>query len=259
MIDFDLSRTTFLDPFGVTLLAGIMRECAERGARVGYIEPFARKPSQFLKSVGFEDIGERPRGVVGFVGRQVELRLLNAVDPSYTDDVLSVLRGYIHMSEGVRNALHLSLNELMTNTFDHSKSLRGCLACSQAYTERGEIDISITDFGIGILKALSSVEKYSHLANSIDAIELAVHEGVSSRSESAGLGLAHIQRFLKVNEGQMHIISGDGWVNWNFSNGERVVKKTLNIPYEGTIVDLIARADGEGFYFLKSETEERIF
>lgn len=139
----------------------------------------------------------------------------------------------------------------------------GCFVCGQAYKERGNVSICLTDFGRGILKSLSSSPKYGHLNNSIEAIELAIKEGVSSRIDrAAGLGLTHIHRFLKVNEGQIHIISGDGWVYWNYGQGksERIIRKKLDVQFDGTIVYIIARADGEGLYFLESENpEEDIF
>jgi hypothetical protein len=167
------------------------------------------------------------------------------------------------MSEGVKGSLQLSINELMTNTFDHSQAVSGCFACVQAYRYNGEVKICITDFGKGILGTLKSVEKYKHLKNSIDAIELAIQNGVTCRvGMRAGLGLDHIHRFLKVNNGQIHIISGDGWVHWNYENGNSVIikRKKLDVVFEGTIVNIIAKADGEGFYILASEQqEEKIF
>ncbi len=118
------------------------------------------------------------------------------------------------------------------------------------------------DLGIGILKALRSSGKYPQLRTSHAAIEAAVKEGVTSRTDRlAGLGLTHIQRFLQVNKGEMHLISRRGWVHWDFSpdTGVIVRRKTLDVAFEGTIVNIIARADGEGFYFMSDELPEEIF
>ena len=73
----------------------------------------------------------------------------------------------------------------------------------------------MTDFGIGILSALKSVKKYSKIKNCHETVTLAVEESVSSRkSGAAGLGLWHIRRFARVNQGTMTVISGDGKVNF---------------------------------------------
>lgn len=56
------------------------------------------------------------------------------------------------------------------------------------------------------------------------------------------------------------MISGDGWVKWNFQEKSRPKKVKLPVSFQGTIVDIIARADGEGFYLLSSELpDEQIF
>jgi hypothetical protein len=258
---FDLSTCWFCDPFGVTLLTGAMMTCIAHKHSVKYRKPQSNKLDQYFQSIGFYDFGKSQIGSSKFVGRQVELKHLNALDPTYTDAVLGVLQNYLRMSPGVKNSLHLSINELMTNTFDHSKTVQGCFLSAQAYKGRGNISLCLTDFGKGILKILSTSSKYSYLSESVDAILLAIQEGVSSREgKVSGLGLTHIHRFLQVNNGEAHIISGDGWVHWNYAdaNAVKIKTKKLSVAFEGTIVNIIAKADGEGFYFLSSENPEEL-
>lgn len=251
---FDFSICSFSDPFATTLLVGAMKAAIAKKHKVVYRSSPNERLENYFKSIGFYDWGSSAVGAGRFADRQVELQHLTTVNPLYTDSVLKVLQNNINMSPGVKDSLHMSITELMTNTFDHSATASGCFVCTQAYKD--SIKICLTDFGIGILSALSSFPKYSTLASCIEAIELSVKEGVSSRKrQPAGLGLTHIQRFLKVNEGRMDIISGDGWVHWDFrgGNGGTIKKKKLGIAFEGTIVNIIARADGEGFYFFPSE------
>jgi anti-anti-sigma regulatory factor len=260
---FDLSRCSFSDPFGTTLVAGAMIACIKKGHEVVYRNSKNNRLEQHFKRIGFYEFGKSEIGKTKYSGRQVELNYLKALDPTYTSAVIQVLEGSLNMSQGVKDSLHVCINELMTNTFDHSETVLGCFACAQAYTYNGEVKICLTDFGRGILKTLKQVPEYKHLKNSIEAIELAIQNGVTSRiGVRAGLGLDHIHRFLRVNNGQIHIISGDGWVHWNYQNGNGVIikRKKLDIAFEGTIVNIIAKADGEGFYILSSEnTEEQIF
>lgn len=216
-----------------------------------------------MNSIGFYEWGKGRKGPIKFAHHQAELRHFSGLDPTYTNTIINVLQGILTMSQGVKDSLHLSINELMTNTFDHSETVEGCFICAQSYTGRGNVNICITDFGRGILRALSSAPMYGHLSNSVDAIKLAIEEGVSSRvGKRAGLGLTHIHRFLKINEGEIHIISGDGWVHWKYRNGDDVAikERKLRIAFDGTIVNIIARADGEGLYLLASEVpDDQIF
>ncbi|MBM4169073.1 MAG: hypothetical protein FJ215_07945 [Ignavibacteria bacterium] len=260
---FDLSNCAFSDPFAITFIVGAAKACIARGHVVSYRPALNKKLNEYLTSIGFYEWGKGRDGAMKYAHHQAELRHFNGLDPTYTSTIINVLQSVLTMSQGVKDSLHLSINELMTNTFDHSETLEGCFVCAQSYTERGNVNICITDFGRGILRALSSVPTYAHLTNSIDAIKLAIEEGVSSRvGKLAGLGLTHIHRFLKVNEGEIHIMSGDGWVHWNYKNGNGVAiwQKKLRIAFEGTIVNIIARADGEGLYILESEMrDEPIF
>ena len=260
---FDFSNCSFSDPFAITVLVGTMYACVARNHKVTYRRSQNRRCETHFKRIGFYDFGESDVGKSIYATQQVELRHLIALDPAYTSAIVQVLQGYLRLSQGVKDSLHLSINELMTNTFDHSQTTVGCFACAQAYKERGNISICLTDFGNGILKTLSSTSKYSYIKNSIEAIELAIQKGVSSRvGMLAGLGLDHIHRFLRINNGEIHIISGDGWIHWNYQNGNgvKIKRKRLDIAFKGTIVNILARADGEGIYILSSENpEDQIF
>jgi len=62
-------------------------------------------------------------------------------------------------------------------------------------------------------------------------------------------------RFLKINEGQITIISGDGKVQWRCA--ERKTKnQTMHHPFQGTIIDMKINYDREGLYCLSDETED---
>ena len=79
---------------------------------------------------------------------------------------------------------------------------------------------------------------------------LAVEEGVSSRKGRAGLGLRHIRRFARINQGTMTVISGDGKVNFYHKSIE---KRPMPSKFGGTAIELRINSDKEGFYFLTSE------
>lgn len=136
--------------------------------------------------------------------------------------------------------------------FDHSRSDPGRYICAQYYPNKKIIRLCITDFGVGIL---STLKKKYKITTDIEAIELSVEEGVTSRPQSAGFGLTHIRNFLKVNEGALTIISGKGKVDF-YNN--KVKRHNITKGVEGTIVNLEIYSNKESFYFLKDE-EEYIF
>jgi hypothetical protein len=114
------------------------------------------------------------------------------------------------------------------------------------------IRLSVADFGLGILNSLKKVKRYSMIGTSHEAITLAVEEGVSSRRGKAGLGLSHIRRFARVNQGTMTVISANGKVNFY---SKSIEKRPMPSNFNGTVIELRINADKEGFYFLSSEKE----
>lgn len=254
-ISFDLSRTEFICPFGIILLTGTIHECLVSGKTAKYRRPNKEATKKFLSGIGFNNFFKLSDGEYKhkIESPNVQLKQLDHVDYMLTDQILEVFGFSLQMSEGVQGSLKLALNELMTNAFDHSGSHRGCYVCAQSYQQAKLIRLCIADFGIGILRCLRQNPTYSNLANDEQAIQFAVQEGVTSRTTgSAGYGLTHIQRFIKINGGKMYILSGEGKIVWNYSNKKKKERQTMQTPFQGTIVYLEINADKEGFYFMQS-------
>ena len=127
-----------------------------------------------------------------------------------------------------------------------------CFVCAQYTPTRRLIRLSVADFGLGILNSLKKVKRYSMIGTSHEAITLAVEEGVSSRRGKAGLGLSHIRRFARVNQGTMTVISANGKVNFY---SKSIEKRPMPSNFNGTVIELRINADKEGFYFLSSEKQ----
>lgn len=208
---------------------------------------------EWLSGIGFLDFFQMDR--IGARTREtsIALRQLEALNPIYIDNLVTLIEHNMHLSRGVRDSIRLSVQELLTNAFDHSRSDIGCFVCAQFTPKPRLIRLSVTDFGIGILRALRSVKEYSNLRSSHEAITLAVEEGVSSRKgRVAGIGLSHIRRFARVNQGTMTVISGDGKVNFY---SKSIDPRPMPSEFKGTAIELKINADKEGFYFLTGERE----
>lgn len=258
-ITFDLSKTDFITPFGLVLLAGTVAECLAQNKKALYKSPEQKKTKQFLSGIGFNQFFSlSTNGGHTIESPNVQLKRLKQIDYFLTDQILAVFGVSLHMTTGVVGSLKLALNELMTNAFDHSESSRGCYVCAQSYNRSKKIRLCIADFGIGILAALKRVPEYEYLRNDYQAIKLAIREGVTSRiGKEAGYGLTHIHRFIKVNRGKMYILSGKGKILWDYTGAkEREKKQTMHNAFKGAIIELEINAAREGLYFLESEREQ---
>jgi len=210
---------------------------------------------EYLGQSGFYQYFRLPRSDHIVRASTVQLKRMDAYDPIFVENVLAILSNNISMSRGVQYSLHMSLQETMTNAFDHSGSPLGCFACAQVYPVTGKIRVCIVDFGIGIKNSLWQRPEYKkEYRDDYQAIRGALIEGVSTRKRTAGMGLPHIQRFLRVNDGKMAIISGAGKVFWKHDQ-KKILNQPMPTPFQGTIIKLEINADKEGFYMLNSEME----
>lgn len=249
---FDLSEVEFITPFGVTTLAGSIRNCQRAGKTVRYLQPSDSSKQAYLSRIGFHSyLGLNNEHELSNNTRSVELKQVYSLEPLYTEGLLQVLDSQMNLSTGIRYSINLSLNELMINVFDHSRSPIGAFICAQFTPDSRLIRICIADFGIGILNALRSVEKYHNIRKASTAIRKAVEEGVSSRTKRAkGIGLTHIRNFLKLNQGTLSIISGNSKVNFYYN---KTIERKMDVPLNGTIIKLKINSDKESLYFLRGE------
>ena len=248
-LTFNFANTTWMDPFAITVIAGAIQCCLQtKKAEITYIPPEDKKLKDYLSQIGFNAFFHLSGNDI-HRDTTVEIKQLRALEPFYIDNLIVLIDSRMRLSQAVKDSLKMSIQEILTNVFDHSKSDSGCFICAQYYPAKRTIRLCITDFGVGIL---STLRKKYRITSDIDAIKLSVQEGITSRPQSAGFGLTNIRNFLKVNEGTLTIISGKEKVNFYSNKCERY---NMTKGFEGTIVNLKINADKESFYFLTSEEE----
>jgi anti-sigma regulatory factor (Ser/Thr protein kinase) len=248
-LTFVFERTTWIDPFAITVISGTIQCCLQTQERTTYIPPEDKKLRDYLSQIGFNTFFHL-NGKDIHKETTVELKQLRALEPLYIEDLIVLIDSRMSLSQDVKDSLKMSVQEILTNVFDHSRSDSGCFICAQYYPAKRTIRLCITDFGVGILYNLKG--KYHRITDDIEAIEEAVKEGVTSRPQSAGFGLTHIRNFLKMNQGTLTIISGKGKVNF-YSN--KIESYNMPEGFKGTIVNLKINADKESFYFLTDEED----
>jgi len=98
-------------------------------------------------------------------------------------------------SSDFKNVIDYFISELTNNIADHSKSSHG-IVFTQVYPQKGFMDVTIGDNGVGILSSYSSSTKFQP-NNEKEAIEMAI-QGCSTKdlAESRGYGLSQSRNLL---------------------------------------------------------------
>ena len=255
---FDLSKTKSITPFGIIVLTSTIAECVQGNKECMLERPQNKKCRDYLNNIGFYEFFKlsHPNCAESIATTTVQLKRVKGIDYQLVDQIITVFDSNLNLSPGVKGSLGMSIRETMTNVISHS-GVQDYFVCAWTYPGQKQIRLCITDLGKGILKSLRSSSKYKDLTNDYEAIKKATEEGVSARKETAGYGLTHIKKFLKVNGGQLCIISGNGKVFWKFDQG-KILEQTMKKPFRGTIVKLVINIDKEGYYQLASEVEDLI-
>ncbi len=256
-IQFDLSRSESVTPFGIIMLTATISESLRRGKRCSYIRPRKKTLQNLFSEIGFnklfrlEDITNLPDLHSG----KVQVKKIIGIDPLIIETLMQVISYHVNLSKGVRGSLHMSLNEIMTNVISHSGTQQ-YYVCAWSYPIKKELRICIADLGMGILQSLRSASMYAMLTDARHAISLATQFGVSSQDRQ-GFGLSHIKEFIDVNNGRLYIISDNGKVSWKFDKS-KTIKHRMPLPFGGTIIKLIINTDEEGLYFLTDEEDHLV-
>lgn len=244
----DFSQVTFIDPFAITFVSGMIHLFHKHKRTVFYKPPINLKVKKYLSQIGFDShfqLGKQIKGTTS-----IELMQLTSLNYTYIENLINLIDTNMNLSRGVKDSLKMSIQELLTNVFDHSQSKIGCFACAQYYPNKQLIRLCITDFGVGILATLKN--KYN-LNTHLDAIALSVEEGITCRKNSAGFGLSLIKKFIEINSGNLSILSGNGKINFS---KDRINKNEFKKSFKGTIVNLEINADKDSFYSFTDEEED---
>ena len=244
-VRIEMGNVRFLRPFGLNLLAGMISELLRCGQDVSITLPHDQKVREYLSAQGFyKEFPTEPAGRIRQSPRStsVGLRRLDQLDGDYLTRVAYWLKGNSSIPlESVRDMVMITMPEVITNVFDHSKSPFGCYVCAQAYPQEERLMLSVIDFGIGFCATLSP--RYQDITSDAQAIALAVRDGVSSKARkwNAGRGLYILSDWVKKRKGQLEIVSRDG--HWTQNSHGATHTRTLPFEFPGSCINLSIHAD----------------
>lgn len=158
------------------------------------------------------------------------------------------------MSSLLKKKILQKLIEVFDNAHQHSQC-DFVFTSGQFFPTKNKLSFTIVDIGKTIQENVEVFLKQKICAT--DAIEWAVDDGNTTRPKSqgipGGLGLTLIRSFLKMNKGKVQILSGCGL--WEQKTNGNVFKSEVEVPLNGTVVNLEFNLNDNSSYKLRLEPE----
>ena len=251
-LEIDFTYCHFLAHNGVAFLGALLRAIEARG---GQFKPKwdTIRPNIYknLAQNGF--LHDFNCDKLPWDGNSIPYRSDGYHEPSAIGDYLRYKwlgKGWVNVSEGVRDGIVGRVEEIYLNAFEHSQSAIGVFSCGQHYPKARQLQLTVVDFGLGIPANIRSLPQNSALT-SAEALKWAFLDGNSTKQDDVcrGTGLGLLQDFVIKNHGNLIIFSNDGYVEID-DNGVRYENKCTN--FSGTLVNIALCCD-ESYYCLASE------
>lgn len=259
-VRFDFSRCGFLRPNAVAFLGGVARMVESRmgSVRFDWSSFTDNWVMTNLCQNGFA--GKFGSLSSGWDGNSIPYREDHSLDMNGIMDYLSdnwIGKGWVHVSERLRDAIVGRMWEIYNNAFEHSGTQIGVFTCGQYFKTHNDLILSVVDFGRGIpanvrsfLRQYADEETVSTLTGAT-CLRWAFERGNSTcmGDVARGLGLDLLKEFVRKNLGKLEVYSNDGYAIVD-KDGERYENR--GISFEGTVVHITLRCD-EALYRFSDE------
>lgn len=255
-VTLDFSKCYFLRPNAVAFLGGLIRVIQSRSRQIKINQDTLHKDVKMnLQQNGFlcafcED--KKP-----WQGNSIPYR----EDPKQNkDDLIDYLakqwlgRGWIDISEKLRNVIVGTVWEIYANAFEHGQTNIGVFSCGQHFPKLNKLKLTVVDFGVGIP---SNVRRFQNNPNlpADQSLKWAFQAGTTTRQSgvAGGVGLDYLKSFVKINGGKLQFFSHNGYVAID-ENQE--IYQNRDSFFQGTLVNITLQCD-EARYILASETDDQ--
>lgn len=256
---FDFSDCQFLRPNAVAFLGGLARLIESRfGTSIFDWNSIHNNAIMInLKQNGFAGTFGLPSSA--WDGNSIPYREDLTLDMNEIMDYLTynwIGKGWVHVSERLRDAIAGRMWEIYNNAFEHSGSEIGVFSCGQHFPHNNTIVLSVVDFGQGIPAKIRNFVPGDPRAQDLPAdacLRWAFTRGKSTSTEgiARGIGLDLLKEFIRINQGKLEVYSNEGYAIID-KDGERYENR--EISFEGTMVHITLRCD-ENLYRFRDEDE----
>jgi len=223
----DLSRISFIDPYGMLALLEIGELCMLEDVRKTVILPRSDEVCRYLDRMDFFSHAKRyftleyvSPGSARKDNRSPDSDVLLEITPieksndihfivgKVRDRAQSILAKHLHYDDRAINGFIVALSEVCQNIVEHSEN-KGFVGIQKYRFQnlgKNVVKIAVMDVGVGFRKSLSNRFK---LRSDLDAIDKALLHGASRyEDEGRGHGLASVRRFVNQWNGKLSIRSG---------------------------------------------------
>ena len=234
------SRIKFLRPYCVSYLDQLFLVNQERN-NILFL-PEDRKVHKYLSQCGFEFLHTKSPDIEGFNEKHIiKLKRFNGtesvIESLAVEWIETSIFPYITVDNALEKKIVRNIWEIIQNAIVHSENKHGISACGQFYPLKNYFEIAFCDFGIGIPKKIKSFAELNNLNNDSDYIEWSLGKGNSTLNKpNAGMGLYFLRQFIKINQGNFQIISGNGF--FGHINSPVEEKVSLSNIIDGTLVNI---------------------
>ena len=262
-VTFEFSRCKFLRHNAVAFLGGLTRLIQSRGRVVRFaIETISEKVKTNLAQNGF--LSTLGFGGAPWSGNSIPYREDLHQDKVILDDYLKTNwlgRGWVHVSEMLKDAIVGRVWEIYANAFEHGKSPIGIFSCGQHYPKHHELKLTVVDFGVGIPSNVRLFFKHDPRAQSLSAascLKWAFQRGTTTKPNgtSRGMGLDLLKEFVKLNNGKLEIFSHEGYAIIDKTQEVFMNRQTF---FEGTLVNITLKCDESYYHFVSETSDEPLF
>lgn len=258
-VKFDFSQCHFLRQNAVAFLGGLVRLIQHRSGTVHFdLDSLQNKIRMNLAQNGFLAAFGHPGGP--WFGNSIPYREDVADDPESVIDYLRdnwLGRGWVHISESLRDAIVGRVWEIYANAFEHGQSEVGVFSCGQYYRKLRELKLTVVDFGVGIPSNVRLFAR-NHKIQASKALKWAFMRGTTTKPNGTGrgLGLDLLKEFVTLNDGRLDVFSHEGYAlidkdEKSFSNRSSF--------FEGTLVNITLKCDESYYHFASEEVAEPLF
>ena len=260
---FDFSRCGFLRQNAVAFLGGLARLIQSRYDSVTFNWSTLQSGIRAnLEQNGFLSTFSHAGGP--WTGNSIPYR----EDPSQdASNIMAYLkekwlgRGWVHVSDLLRDAIVGRVWEIYANAFEHGQSSIGIFSCGQHYPHHHDLKLTVVDFGVGIPSNVRYFFKDDPRFQSLNAascLKWAFQRGTTTKPNgtSRGMGLDLLKEFVKLNKGKLEIFSHEGYALIDEENEIFMNRQTF---FEGTLVNITLKCDASYYHFASEVTDEPLF
>ena len=234
-------KVKFLRPYCVTFLEQIILN--EKSSEFKIFSKY-KEANQYLKQINFDYLSSRAEfPQEKFPDSEIiKIKKYLNDNPDLDDEASECIDTnileYIGKENPLANKITQNIWEIIDNGLIHGKNKNGVSIAGQFYPQKEYFEVAIYDRGIGIPNLVRREIKNIRFENDYECIDWAFGRGHSTGDLAIanGLGLYFLKNFIRVNNGNLQIISGNGYIC--IGNSDVSDKREIKNFLKGTLVNI---------------------